>query len=101
MDMVVLGSNKGSPIKVPLMLQYQGSSKIRCLTINLKKGIVVDLLLSTCNRYGRKHDVKCLVTSYSCFDCGNTYQNIIDFPLVVKNEGDNHRRPQPYPFISF
>ncbi|XP_049372827.1 uncharacterized protein LOC125837798 [Solanum verrucosum] len=55
--------------------------------------------LSSYSKCGRKHKGKCLAGSNACFGCGKMDQKIRDCPLFVKNERDNRRRAQAYPYL--
>ncbi|XP_049363320.1 uncharacterized protein LOC125828059 [Solanum verrucosum] len=52
--------------------------------------------LPNCAKCGRKHERKCVAVSNACFGCGKTDHKIRDCSSIDKNEGDNHRRAQPY-----
>ncbi|XP_049391579.1 uncharacterized protein LOC125856016 [Solanum stenotomum] len=53
--------------------------------------------MPTCAKYGTNHERKFLASSNVCFCSGDTYHKIRNCPSVAKNDGDGHRRAQPYP----
>uniref|UniRef100_M1DNE7 Gag-pol protein n=1 Tax=Solanum tuberosum TaxID=4113 RepID=M1DNE7_SOLTU len=50
-------------------------------------------------KFGKIHRGECLADSNVCFGCGKINHKIRDCPSVTMNEGDNHRRAQPYPSL--
>lgn len=51
-----------------------------------------------CRECGGRQNVVFLEGSNMCFGSCKMDHKIRNFPTIVKNEGDNHRWAQPYPF---
>ncbi|WMV29770.1 hypothetical protein MTR67_023155 [Solanum verrucosum] len=54
-------------------------------------------LMLTYAKCGRNNEGKYLAVSNACFGCGKMDHKIRDYPSITRNEGDTHRRAQPYP----
>jgi len=54
------------------------------------------VVLPGCSKCDRRHEGECLAGSNICFGCGELGHKIRHFPKVARNEGDSHRKSQPY-----
>ncbi|WMV50567.1 hypothetical protein MTR67_043952 [Solanum verrucosum] len=54
-------------------------------------------LFPNCAKCRRKHEGECLAGSNACFSCGKIDHKIRHCPSIARDEGDIHRKAQPYP----
>lgn len=96
-DMVILSSNKGFPIKVPLML-HLSSTKLWCPTlIHGGNCGVSSLFISTCSRCGMRDEGKCLASTGGFLGCRNSGLKKRDYPmLMAKGREGKHDQPSGF-----
>ncbi|WMV25450.1 hypothetical protein MTR67_018835, partial [Solanum verrucosum] len=101
-DLVILSSDKSSPVKVLLMFQFQSSTRIECLTHSNPKtqgGGGNRYSIPAHQNCGKSHLGKCLVIKDVCFGRGKSGHKMRDCPLLA-NKGRYGRDAHPSGFSS-
>ncbi|WMV29958.1 hypothetical protein MTR67_023343 [Solanum verrucosum] len=98
MDMVVLGSNKGFPVKVPLMIPTPTFNKNNVSNPKPQDGNGGRNRSSvpTCQNCGKIHPRKCLMGTDNCIGCGMSVHFLRDCPSRNDKGKDGRQAPPSY-----